>query len=111
MVVWTGLPGSFAVADAFIMPSRFLSELYHRSQGVDSTPLPMPVWPYDVVAARREPAFFTSVSPSIKKGCVFPEAGRSVRPSVRLAFPGGARFALPGDMTHRVDAYQRESSP
>jgi glycosyltransferase involved in cell wall biosynthesis len=62
---------SFAATDAIVTPSRFLSEFYRQSHGVDSVPLPLPVWPEDVVAPHREPAFFTFVNPSLEKGLLF----------------------------------------
>jgi glycosyltransferase involved in cell wall biosynthesis len=57
--------------DGILTPSRFLTDLYRESVGVESTPLPTPIDPEDVVAEDRDPIFFTMINPSPEKGMMF----------------------------------------
>ena len=54
--------------DAFITPSRFLSDLYRREIGIESVGLPTPMELTDVVAEEHDPIFLTMVNPSYEKG-------------------------------------------
>ncbi len=56
-------PGALAHCDAILTPSRYLTEFYRSRTGVDSTPLPVPIRPADVVATQHEPIFLTMVNP------------------------------------------------
>jgi len=60
--------GFFDHVDAVITPSRFLSDHYHDRIGLESTPLPTPLWREDVVARQRDPKSVTIVNPSLDKG-------------------------------------------
>ena len=61
----------FEQVDAVLTPSQFLTDKYRARVGIDSTPLPTPIDPEDVVAPEREPVFITTVNPSIEKGVMF----------------------------------------
>jgi len=61
-------PGAFAGVDAIVTPSKFVSDHYRRTHGVDSIPLPVPVSVEDVIASSTEPAFFTLINPTPRKG-------------------------------------------
>jgi hypothetical protein len=56
-------PGSLAHCDAILTPSRYLTEFYRSRAGIESTPLPVPIQPSDVVASEHEPIFLTMVNP------------------------------------------------
>ncbi len=56
-------PGCLADCDAILTPSRYLTEFYRDRVGLDSTPLPVPIQPEDVVAPQHEPIFLTMVNP------------------------------------------------
>jgi glycosyltransferase involved in cell wall biosynthesis len=60
--------GFFDHFDGVLTPSRFLTNLYHRAIGLESTPLPVPLDLEDVVAEERDPHFVTMVNPSPEKG-------------------------------------------
>jgi glycosyltransferase involved in cell wall biosynthesis len=57
--------------DGVLTCSRFVTQFYRESLGLESTPLPSPFDPADVVAPTREPIFFTAINPSIEKGAFF----------------------------------------
>jgi len=57
--------------DAVITPSEFLAKKYRDAIGLNSTPLPDPIDPEDVIAPERDPIFVTMVNPSIEKGLFF----------------------------------------
>jgi glycosyltransferase involved in cell wall biosynthesis len=61
-------PTAFAGVDAILTPSRFVSDHYRRTHGVDSIPLPVPVNLEDVIAPSTEPSFFTLINPTLRKG-------------------------------------------
>jgi glycosyltransferase involved in cell wall biosynthesis len=62
-------PGFFdETIDAILTPSQFLSDLYRRALGLESTPIPTPIELADVVAEEREPILFTMINPSREKG-------------------------------------------
>jgi glycosyltransferase involved in cell wall biosynthesis len=61
----------FREIDAVLTPSEFLAERYQQAIGIDSTPLPTPLDPEDVVATDRDPIFMTMVNPSLEKGLFF----------------------------------------
>lgn len=61
-------PGFFDHFDGVLTPSRFLTDLYHGTMGLESTPLPLPLSIEDVVAEEHEPVFVTMVNPSPEKG-------------------------------------------
>jgi glycosyltransferase involved in cell wall biosynthesis len=63
--------GSFENVDAVLTGSRFVSERYRQTLGIDSTPLPLPLNTADVVAATKEQVFITYVNPSPEKGVFF----------------------------------------
>jgi glycosyltransferase involved in cell wall biosynthesis len=54
--------------DGILTPSQYLTDVYRTEQGVESTPLPLPMELEDVVAPEREPIFFTMINPSPEKG-------------------------------------------
>src|SRR6185436_15700349 len=60
----------FDHVDLVITPSEFLSRYYRDAIGLDSEPLPTPLWPDDVLADRRAPARVTMVNPSLEKGAL-----------------------------------------
>ena len=63
----------FEPFQAALTPSDFLAALYRRNIGLESTALPTPIDPADVLVppAEREPVFFTAVNPSRPKGAMF----------------------------------------
>jgi glycosyltransferase involved in cell wall biosynthesis len=61
-------PGFFDHFDGVLTPSRFLTDLYRTTMGIESTPLPVPLNLEDVVAEERDPHFVTMVNPSPEKG-------------------------------------------
>jgi hypothetical protein len=61
----------FRDIDAVLTPSEFLAGRYRESIGIDSTPLPTPLDPEDVVATDPDPIFVTMVNPSVEKGLFF----------------------------------------
>jgi len=61
----------FNEVDAVLTPSEFLTDKYRAALGIDSTPLPTPIEPSEVVAPERDPIFLTFVNPSIQKGVMF----------------------------------------
>jgi glycosyltransferase involved in cell wall biosynthesis len=62
--------GFFDHADAVITPSAFLSAYYRDRIALQSTPLPTPLWPGDVIAVQRRPSSVTMVNASLEKGLV-----------------------------------------
>jgi glycosyltransferase involved in cell wall biosynthesis len=54
--------------DAVLTPSQFLSDLYRRAIGLESTPIPTPIELADVVAEDHDPILFTMINPSREKG-------------------------------------------
>jgi glycosyltransferase involved in cell wall biosynthesis len=60
--------GFFDFCDGVITSSKFLSDWYRTRFGVESTPLPLPIWPEDVIAENREPKCFTAINPTREKG-------------------------------------------
>lgn len=54
-----------------LTPSRYLSDLYRRAFGLDSTPLFAPLDPSEVHADTHDPIFITMVNPSVRKGVDF----------------------------------------
>lgn len=63
--------GAFADVDAVLTGSRFVTERYRRQVGIESTPLPLPIDPVEVIAAEHERIFVTYINPSIEKGVFF----------------------------------------
>lgn len=61
-------PGHLGDIDAFLTPSRYLSNLYREALGIESTPLPPPMELEQVLAENHEPVFLTMVNPSPEKG-------------------------------------------
>lgn len=64
-------PDAFTHVDAVLTCSRYLTECYRARVGVDSTPIPSPIDPVDVVAPERTAACFTFVNPIPEKGVFF----------------------------------------
>ena len=62
--------GFFDFCDGVITSSQFLSDWYRKYYGVESTPLPLPIWPEDVIAENREPKYFTAINPMRGKGAM-----------------------------------------
>jgi glycosyltransferase involved in cell wall biosynthesis len=58
----------FAAMDGVLTPSEYLSGAYRAMLDLKSTPLPTPMEPDDVLAAERDPIFFTMINPSPDKG-------------------------------------------
>jgi glycosyltransferase involved in cell wall biosynthesis len=78
--------------DGVLTCSRFLSDWYKTKIGIDSTPLPLPIWPEDVVSKRYEPLFFTAINPARRKGSmllltIFRELAKR-RPDIPLLIVG-----------------------
>jgi glycosyltransferase involved in cell wall biosynthesis len=61
----------FAPMDAILTPSQHLTTRYRAQLAIDSTPLPIPIEPEDVLAEDREPIFATMINPSREKGLMF----------------------------------------
>ncbi len=61
-------PDFFRPMDGVLTPSRYLTDFYRASIGIESTPLPLPMELEDVVAPDREPIFITMINPSPEKG-------------------------------------------
>jgi len=61
----------FDGVDAVLTPSEWLARRYRDEIGLESTPLPTPIDPEDVLATDREPIFVTMVNPSVEKGLFF----------------------------------------
>jgi glycosyltransferase involved in cell wall biosynthesis len=62
------IPGFFDGVDAVLTPSQYPTDVYSQAIGLESTPIPLPMEPADVVAEAREPIFFTMINPSREKG-------------------------------------------
>jgi glycosyltransferase involved in cell wall biosynthesis len=60
--------GFFDFCDGVITSSQFLTDWYKTKFGIDSTPLPLPIWPEDVIAEKRDPIYFTAINPTREKG-------------------------------------------
>ena len=58
----------FVHVDAIFSSSPFLSEQYRSTIGIESTPLPVPLLPEQVIPAYREPTFVTFINPERRKG-------------------------------------------
>jgi glycosyltransferase involved in cell wall biosynthesis len=54
-----------------LTPSQYLTSLYQADSGLESTPLPAPLDPDEIVADNHEPIFITFVNPSARKGVDF----------------------------------------
>jgi glycosyltransferase involved in cell wall biosynthesis len=65
--------GFLDFADGIITSSQFLTDWYRIRFGVESTPLPLPIWPEDVIAEKREPRYFTAINPTREKGLMILE--------------------------------------
>jgi glycosyltransferase involved in cell wall biosynthesis len=61
----------FAPMDVILTPSLHLTNRYRARLGIESTPLPIPLEPEDVLAEDREPIFTTMINPSPEKGLMF----------------------------------------
>lgn len=61
----------FQPMDAVLTPSLHLTNRYRTQLGIESTPLPIPLEPEDVLAENREPIFATMINPSPEKGLMF----------------------------------------
>ena len=60
--------GFLDFADGILTSSQFLSDWYKKGYGVESTSLPLPIWPEDVIAEKHEPIYFTAINPTREKG-------------------------------------------
>jgi glycosyltransferase involved in cell wall biosynthesis len=60
--------GFLDFADGVLTSSRFLTNWYRDRFGIESTSLPLPIWPEDVIAQNREPKYFTAINPTREKG-------------------------------------------
>jgi glycosyltransferase involved in cell wall biosynthesis len=58
----------FALTDDILTPSKYLTNVYRSSLGIESTPLPLPMELDDVLASERDPIFFTMINPAPEKG-------------------------------------------
>ena len=90
--------GFFDFADGIITSSQFLSDWYRTRFGIESTPLPLPIWPEDVIAENREPKYFTDINPTREKGSmilatVF-NALTKTRPDIPLLLIAGTQDLL-----------------
>lgn len=59
---------NFVHVDAIFSSSAFLTERYRSTIGIESTPLPVPLWSEDVTPAYHEPTFVTFINPEPMKG-------------------------------------------
>lgn len=62
---------AFEHVDAVLCCSAFLRDEYERAIGLESTALPLPIDPGEVLAAAHERVFVTMVNPSPEKGLFF----------------------------------------
>jgi glycosyltransferase involved in cell wall biosynthesis len=58
----------FDEVDSILTPSRFLTQRYRETIGLESTPILAPLDTADVLASERAPIFVTMVNPSLEKG-------------------------------------------
>ncbi len=65
------MPGAFTDVDAILTGSRFVTERYREKLGIESTPLPLPLDPDDIVAAVHQRIFIAYINPSLEKGVMF----------------------------------------
>jgi glycosyltransferase involved in cell wall biosynthesis len=63
--------GAFEHVDAVLTGSRFVSDRYHQAIGLESTPLPLPLDPGEVIAQAHQRIFITYINPSVEKGVMF----------------------------------------
>lgn len=93
--------GFLGFADGVLTSSRFLTNWYRDRFGIDSTPLPLPIWPEDVIAEKHEPIYFTAINPTREKGSMILAAICSVltdqRPDIPFLIVGDN--ALPVELT------------
>jgi glycosyltransferase involved in cell wall biosynthesis len=68
-----GQRGWFDKFDGIITSSQFLTNWYRTRFGVESTPLPLPIWPEDVIAENPEPKYFMAINPTREKGMMILE--------------------------------------
>jgi len=64
-------PGFFDGIDGVLTPSRYLSDVYYKAIGLESTPLPSPIDTEDAIAEDHDPIFATMVNPTVEKGLMF----------------------------------------
>ena len=84
--------GFFERMDGVLTCSRFLTDWYRQKIGLSSTPLPLPIWPEDVIANHHNPKFFTAINPARRKGSlllltIFRELHKR-RPDIPLMIAG-----------------------
>ncbi len=60
--------GFFDDVDSVIVPSEFLRARYAAEIGLESTVVPTPLRPEDVIAERTQPTYLTMVNASLEKG-------------------------------------------
>ena len=60
--------GFLDFADGVLTSSRFLTNWYRDRFGIESTSLPLPIWPEDVITEKHEPIYFTAINPTREKG-------------------------------------------
>lgn len=65
---YVGATQFFQPMDAILTPSHYLTNLYHETTGIESTPLPTPIEVSDILAEERDPIFVTMINPSQEKG-------------------------------------------
>lgn len=68
---YLGTADFFKPMDAILTPSQYLTDLYRKAIGIESTPLPLPMEVEDVVAEDPDPIFVTMINPSPEKGLMF----------------------------------------
>ena len=64
-------PDAFEHIDAILTGSHFVTDRYRQAIGIESTPLPLPLDPQEVLAPKHERIFITCINPSIEKGVMF----------------------------------------
>ena len=84
--------GFFDRMDGVLTCSRFLTDWYRQKIGLSSTPLPLPIWPEDVIANHHNPKFFSAINPARRKGSlllltIFRELHKR-RPDIPLMIAG-----------------------
>lgn len=60
--------GFFEHLETVIAPSQFLANRYRTEIGLESTVMPGPLWPDDVIAPARDPTRVLMVNPTLDKG-------------------------------------------
>jgi glycosyltransferase involved in cell wall biosynthesis len=78
--------------DGVLTCSQYLTDWYRSKVKIESTPLPLPVWPEDVVAGNRSNYWITAINPARRKGSMILETVfrilHKTRPDIPLLIVG-----------------------